>query len=273
MKQSCLVVLACLCAVTGITADKKPPVVPTQSFAVLAGTAVTCTTSTIMGDVGVWPGTAISNTGCAITGALHSADAAAQKAFLAFVASWNNLRDHPPACDATHTGSLVGDVLTPGVYCLDSVAKAGTLTLDAQGKANATWLFLVDGALTGTGFKVAMLNGGDACNVSWWTRAATTMTDSNLAGNVLAGAAVTVTGGTFRGNIAATAGVTLKDTAVTGCATVRGIPTGDTCDAGDDHGDKDHGDDDKDHKGDKDKDKGDKDKKDDGHDKYRGTRP
>lgn len=263
MKQLCLVVVACLLAVTQVTADKKSPPASAQSFAVLAGTAVTCTASAVTGDVGVWPGTAITNTGCVITGVLHSADAAAQSAFLAFIGSWNNLRDNPPVCDATHTGALTGEVLTPGVYCLDAVAKAGTLMLDAQGNANATWLFLVDGALTGTGFNVVMLNGADACNVSWWTRAATTMTDSNLKGNVLSGAAVTLTGGTYHGNIAATAAVTLTDTAVTGCAAVRGIPIVKACEVDDDDHHDDHHDDDKDKKDKKDKDKKEK----EGHDK------
>src|SRR5438105_478378 len=42
------------------------------SFAVLAGTAVTCTNGTITGDVGVYPGTAITQTSCPVTGTLHA---------------------------------------------------------------------------------------------------------------------------------------------------------------------------------------------------------
>ena len=45
----------------------------------------------------------------------------------------------------------------PGVYCVDAVAKTGTLTLDANGDANAVWIFLVDGALTGTNFNVVTI--------------------------------------------------------------------------------------------------------------------
>ena len=87
-------------------------------------------------------------------------------AYLDFISAYNDLRDNPPACDATLTGTLAGEVLLPGVYCVDDVAKTGTLTLDAgTSGANAVWLFLVDGvadrALTGTNFNVVMINGGE----------------------------------------------------------------------------------------------------------------
>ena len=105
----------------------------------------------------------------------------------------------------------------PGVYCVDATAKTGTLTLDAGGDPNAAWTFLVDGALTGTNFNVVMINGGDACNVTWWVRDAATLTTSNFLGTVLAGAAITVTGGSFSGNALAKAAVTLTGASLVGC--------------------------------------------------------
>ena len=209
------------------------------SFAVLAGTAVTCTASTVTGDVGVWPGTAITNTGCTITGTIHAADSVAQRAFMDFATAFSNLRDHPPACTPTATATLA-EALMPGVYCVDGTAKTGPLILDAGGNANATWLILVNGALTGTGFNVVMINGGQPCNVVWWTKAATTLTDSNFAGSLLSGAAVTITRGTFHGNIMATAAATLTNTAVTGCAAIGGLPHMDKCEVGDDDHDGNH---------------------------------
>jgi hypothetical protein len=63
-----------------------------QEFAVLAGAAVTCTTSTVNGNVGLAnPGT-ITNTGCAINGATEVGNAAAQDAYAAFLGAYANLR-------------------------------------------------------------------------------------------------------------------------------------------------------------------------------------
>lgn len=157
----------------------------------------------------MWPGTAVTQTGCIVDGTVHAADAAAERAYLDFVNRYNALRDQPPACDATLTGTLAGEVLTPGVYCVDAVAKSGTLILDAQGNPNASWTFLVNGALEATNFNVVMINGGDTCNVEWWVRDAATLTTSTFIGTILAGAAITVTGGSFHGNAYAKAAVTV----------------------------------------------------------------
>lgn len=232
-----------------------PALAGAQGFAVLGGTAVTCTASAVNGDIGVWPGTAITNTGCSVVGTLHPGDQAAQSAFVNFGLVYGTIRDNPPACRAHLTGTLSGVTLIPGVYCVDAVAKTGTLTLNAGGNEDATWLFLVNGALTGTNFTVNVINGGDPCNVSWWTVAAATLTDSNFSGNILAGAAATVTRGALHGNIMASAAVTLTNTVINGCDTVGGVPHVD-CGMDDDHHDGHHGhhggDDDHNHDGDDD---------------------
>ena len=250
-----------------------------QSFAVLAGTAVTCTNVTFTGNVGVWPGTAVTPTGCTVVGTVHAGDAVAQKAYLDFVIAYNNLRDHPPVCKATVTATLT-ETLTPGVYCTDATAKVGPLILDARGNANASWIFLVDGALTGTNFNVVMINGGQPCNVTWWVKAATTLTDSKFLGTILAGAAITVTRGSLTGHALATAAATLTGTSptlllpVSACTSSSGgrPPEGDKCEEhhdrdGDDHDkDRDHHDNDRDHH-DNDRDHHDNDR--DDHDKDR----
>lgn len=101
-----------------------------------------------------------------------------------------------------------------------------TLILDAQGDANAVWIFKIGtggtGALTGTNFTVAMTNGGEPRNVAWWVAEAVTMTTSGFQGTVLAGAAITMTGlagsaTPFNGDALAKAAVTLTDVTVTGC--------------------------------------------------------
>jgi len=187
-----------------------------SSFAVLGGSAVTCTDSTVTGEVGVSPGTALTLTSCTIAGGtVHANDAAAKDAARDFLAAYAALALEP--CDRTLTGTLDGVTLAPGVYCFDAAATlAGVLTLD--GPSGGRWVFRVGtsgtGALTGTGFSVVMRGGGQPCNVFWRVAEAATATDSNFQGSILAGAAITLTRGTLVGRALAQAAVTMTGTKV-----------------------------------------------------------
>ena len=192
------------------------------SFAVLSaapggGGAVTCTDSTITGDVGSsgLPASVVQ-TGCTINGAIVAPVSAS------VLSDFNTAYDAygSIACDQTLTGTLAGITLTPGVYCFDAAATlTGVLTL--KGPANGTWIFKIGtsgtGALTGTNFSVVMAGAGSSCNVNWWVAQAATMTTSNFIGTILAGAAITTTGGTFTGDALAKAAVTLTGTSLVGC--------------------------------------------------------
>jgi hypothetical protein len=224
-----------------------PPFGTSGSFAVLANTAVACTDGTIIGDVGVSPGSAIVQTNCPVTGALHPNDAAATQAYADFLVAYDAVAAMP--CDQTLT-TLDGLTLAPGTYCFDAAATStgGVLTLD--GPATGSWIFKIGtlgtGALTGTNFSVVTLAGTPpACgNVTWWTAQAVTLTDSQFVGNVLAGAAVTLTRGTFAGNADSKAAVTITGDAVTGCnmgsntggGNGGGNGGGSSCDDGEDDG-------------------------------------
>jgi len=192
-------------------------------FAVLSaapggGGAVTCTDATINGNVGS-SGLAASvvRTNCKINGSITApVSAGVVNDFNSAYAALDDV-----ACDETLTGTLAGITLTPGVYCFDAAAAlTGTLTLN--GGASDSWLFKIGtggtGALTGTSFNVFMTGGANPCNVTWWVAQAATMTDSNFAGTILAGAAITVTRGTFRGSALAGAAVTITGATLTGCA-------------------------------------------------------
>jgi hypothetical protein len=203
-----------------------------SNFAVLSAApdalgAVTCTTSTVNGDVGSsGPMTSVTQTLCTITGAVIAPVSDE------VLADFNDAYDAYAAIDCTgsldtaYTGQTL--TLTPGVYCNDAAVTFtdSTLTLDGQGDANAVWIFKIGtlgtGALTGTNFSVVMAGEGDPCNVSWWVAEAATMTTSGFQGTILAGAAITVTGlaGTptpFNGDVLAKAAVTLTDVTLTGC--------------------------------------------------------
>jgi len=223
-----LVMVAVLAAVSPMAAQAAtaPGLGLAGNFAVLSaapagGGAVTCTNGTITGDVGS-SGLAASvvQTSCTISGSIIapvSAQVVADfnTAFAAYAAI---------PCTQTLTGTLASVTLGPGVYCVDAVAKTGTLTL--SGPASGVWIFKVaavpattppTGALTGTNFSVVMAGGGLPCNVNWQVAQAATMTDSQFVGTILAGAAITLTRGTFSGNILAGAAVTITGTTLTGC--------------------------------------------------------
>ena len=228
-------------------------------FSVLANAAVSCTGGTVSGDVGTFqtapPGAITLTEGCLIPGAQDIGGAAAKAAYQSFLDQYAALAPKVGDVCPVITGTLAGQSLSPGVYCVSSEAKTGVLTL--RGGSNATWLIKVpSGALTGTNFFVVLAGGAQACNVTWWVNAAATMTTSAFQGNILAGAAITTTGGTLNGNaFAGAAGVgdvTFTGTAVVGCGS--GSSKGhDKCD-NDDGKDKDKDRDGKDKDKDKDRD-------------------
>jgi hypothetical protein len=200
-----------------------------SEFAVLAGTNVTCTDgSVVIGDVGVSPGSAVpfTNTNCTFAGATPPAtDAAAAPARTDFLSAYAALQLQSASCTQM-PGNLAGLDLAPGVYCIDAVEKAGTLTLTGTptGGPNDVWIFLVNGALTGTDFSVVMAGGGQPCNVYWEPSAAVTMTTSAFKGNILAGNAIggsiTLTGGTVAGQVLANVAVTMTGASVIGCSSL-----------------------------------------------------
>jgi hypothetical protein len=177
---------ACLLATAALLGGVSPAWAAQSSlgaaseFSVLGGTAVTCTDSVITGDVGVSPGSEFTNTRCTIAGGMPPAtDAAAAQARVDFLSAYAALQMQSTSC-IQMPGNLSGMDLAPGVYCLDAVAKAGTLTL--TGSSSGVWIFLVDGALTGTDFSVVMAGGGQPCNVFWAPSAATGHDDFGIQG-------------------------------------------------------------------------------------------
>jgi len=207
---------------------------PPEEFTVLAGAAVTCTTSTVNGDVGLANAGPITNTGCTITG--QAGTPAAQTAYATFLADYANLQTAPP-CDFNNV-PLAGAFLPPGVYCYDAAVTVTSSTLTLVGSATDTWIFRIGtlgtGALTGTNFNVVMTGGATCSNdVLWWTAQAATLTDSAFVGSILAGTDITITRGNLAGQVLAggtgttslrTGAVTLTDTVIDFCGTSTSPP-------------------------------------------------
>jgi len=167
----------------------------------VTGIIYTCTTST------TGPTSATVNASyCAIA---DQARLDAQTAYLALAAR--------PGGPDPGAGNLAGLVLAPGVYTAAAgsfMIQGGNLTLDAQGNANAVWVFQMATTLTvgGPGAaapqSVLLVNGAQAKNVYWQVGSAATV---NAAG-----------GGTMVGTIISQAGAAFSTPGNTTIVTLNG---------------------------------------------------
>lgn len=169
------------------------------SYSVLGGQAVTNTgPSTLSGDLGVSPGTAITGFPPGLAGgATHAGDAAAAQAQSDVVIAYNDTAGRAPT--AAVAGDLVGQTLTAGVYkSTGPIALSGTLTLDGQGNPNSVFIFQVASTLiTASASHVAVINGAQACHIYWQVASSATLgTASTFQGTVLALTSISVTTGT-----------------------------------------------------------------------------
>jgi hypothetical protein len=192
-----------------------------KSFAVLAGTTVTNTgPSTISGDLGVSPGTAVTGfpPGKVIHGTQHRADGVAGQAQSDLTTAYNDAAGRTPVVNVS--GDLGGRTLDPGVYKnATGLGLTGTVILDAHGDAGAVFVFQAGSTLITSSSSTVKLEGGaQACNVFWQVGSSATLgTNSTFVGNILALTSASVeTGTSVAGRVLARTGaVTLDDNTIT----------------------------------------------------------
>jgi hypothetical protein len=188
---------------------------------VVAGSAVTNTgSSTLSGNVEVFPGTSVTgfppgiiggteSSGGPTGGPADSAAAAVTNAYLQVAAAPST---------AVMNSDLGGKSLTPGVYSASSsMALTGTVTL--VGTAGSVFIFqAVSSLITAPGSRVVLSGGVQACNVYWQVGSSATIgTTTAFVGNILALSSITMqTGATLSGRALARNGaVTLDDNTIT----------------------------------------------------------
>ena len=153
-------------------ASTAPGLGTATSFAILAGTTVTNnlapSTTLVTGDLGVSPGTAVTNmTGHLVGGAQHvDSDPLAISAKNDLTTAYNVAASSP--CNFNKTGQNLGtQTLTPGTYCQTTAPTlTGTLTLSGNG----VFIFVINPAttlVTASGARVSLINGAQPCNVFW----------------------------------------------------------------------------------------------------------
>jgi cell division septation protein DedD len=181
-----------------------------KSFAVLAGTTITNTgATTITGDVGLHPGTAVTGfTTVTLDGAQHLGDAVALDAKNALVTAYNEAAGATPVTNVPT--ELGGTTLKPGVYASDTLGLTGTLTLDGEG------LYIFQAAstlITAPNSVVALINGASACNVYWQVGSSATLdTSTSFKGTIMALTSIALnTGATLQGRALARNGAVTMD--------------------------------------------------------------
>jgi hypothetical protein len=195
-----------------------------STFGVLAGSTVTNTgASTVNGDLGLSPGTSVTGfPPGTVTGTTHAGDAAAAQAQNDLTTAYNDAAGRTVGA-ITVSGNLGGQTLTPGLYKSTSTLaiSSGDLTLDAQGDANAVFIFQVGSSLTTTSGRRVILSGGaKAANIFWQVGSSATLgTTSVFKGNILAQTSITVTtGAVVDGRLLARTGQVSLDASVVGTA-------------------------------------------------------
>ena len=192
------------------------------TFAVLAGSTVANTGATsILGDVGVSPGTALTGfPPGTIVGFQHADDATATAAAAAVSAAYDDASSRG-LCVIPIAGDLGGRKLLAGLYNSTSslAITSDDLTLDAQGDADAVFIFQMATTLTtASQVKVNLTDGASAANVFWQVGSSATLgAMSTFVGTILAAQSVTVSSGaTVDGRVLArTAAVVLNSSVIT----------------------------------------------------------
>jgi hypothetical protein len=184
--------LSLACVALPAAAQASPVNLATaQAFVVLAGSTATNTGPSVLnGALGVSPGTALVGFGlpAVVNGATHAADGVAAQAQLDLTTAYNVAAGQPLTSDLTGI-DLGNRVLKAGAYRFSSSAQVtGPLTLDAEGDANAQFVFMIGSSLTtASASSVVLVNGANPCNVYWQVGSSATLgTTTAFQGNVMA---------------------------------------------------------------------------------------
>jgi hypothetical protein len=170
-----------------------------QDFAVLGASTVTNTGSTtIYGNVGVDPGSAITGfypPGTVSGGSIYGPGGVSNLAQSDALTAYNTLKALPYAYNLTGQDLGLQPALVPGVYHFDTSAQlTGTLTLDFATDPDGDFVFQIGTALTtASSSSVNVLNGSSLSGVYWQVGSSATLGSSTVfAGNILADQSITL---------------------------------------------------------------------------------
>ena len=170
-----------------------------QPFGVLGSSTVTNTgPTTVVGDLGVSPGSALTTTGgLIVTGTTHVADAVAAQAQRDAALAYGVFAALPFTSNLTGM-DLGGMTLNPGVYLFESSAQlTGNLFLNFLGNPDAQFVFRIGSTLTTASSSAILgLGGLFGPNVFFQVGSSATLgTTTAFRGSILADQSVTLTTG------------------------------------------------------------------------------
>jgi len=172
------------------------------SYAVLALTTISSTgpNNTISGNLGVFPGTAVTGTINYTSGRLADPVEAGAVAPDNDALGVELVALVTPSASIPISSDLNGMTFAPGIYSTPTTMEINnTLTLDGLGDPNAQWIFRSVTTLTvGAGAKVQIVNTGTSEGVSvFWSvgTAAVLNENSDFLGNIVAKTAITLASG------------------------------------------------------------------------------
>ena len=204
-------------AISTSSCQTTVPLGSAGTFVVLAGSTITNTGLTMVtGDIGVSPGTAVTGFPPGMqNGTMYDGDPVAAQAKADLATAFNEATGRSGA--ALLPVEVGGLTYTPGLYIAAAALgiTTGNLTLDAQGDANAVFIFQIGSTLTTSTYnQINLIRGAKAANIFWLVGSSATLGAASIfQGNILSAVSITVTAGaTVNGRLLTQSGAVTLDT-------------------------------------------------------------
>lgn len=206
--------LGCLAPI--LTGPGNPVMGTTECFALFSGIGPVTNVgiTTVNGDIGTNNGLTTGYNPLLVSGSIHPVpDGATAQCGVDFTNIYNNLNALPYDIELLYPAQFGNNLkLTPHVYLMNSaVTFTDSLYLNAQGNADAVFVFQVNGAFgTSTYSNIILENGAQAKNVYWVINGAISVSDYSIFNGTIIS----------QGAIDLLTGVTLNGRALTGVGAI-----------------------------------------------------